>query len=228
MSAQAMDATDIISWLKNNPDFLQENPEAAGYLVPHQAGGEKNVMDFNHFLVKKLQADKESVLATTRDLVEISRANMGSVTRMHEAVLALLEAESFDGFILAITQDLSHILDTDVSVLIVEGNGQTIPNMINSGIRVVPDGTVAQIMGGETALLKSDIHGSEQIFGGGAGLVRSEALMRVDISQKTPPAILAFGSRDPEMFSDAQGTELIGFLARVVERCFRQWLALQA
>jgi uncharacterized protein YigA (DUF484 family) len=56
--------------------------------------------------------------------------------------------------------------------------------------------------------------------------VQSQALLRVDISMDTPPAILAFGSRDPHMFTDGQGTELISFLAGVVERNFRHWLDL--
>ena len=61
-----------------------------------------------------------------------------------------------------------------------------------------------------------------------ATLVRSQILLRVDISMGTPPAILAFGSRDPAMFSDGQATDQILFLARVIERCFRSWLSLPA
>ena len=37
-------------------------------------------------------------------------------------------------------------------------------------------------------------------------------------------AILAFGSRDPNMFDDGQATDQVSFLARVVERSFRAWL----
>jgi hypothetical protein len=43
---------------------------------------------------------------------------------------------------------------------------------------------------------------------------------------QTPPAIIAFGSRDANLFSPAQGTELVLFLARVVERQFRSWLTI--
>ena len=72
----------------------------------------------------------------------------------------------------------------------------------------------------------TDIRRIEAIYGAGANLVRSQALVRVDISLDTPPAILAFGSRDPELFQDGQGTEQVSFLARVVERQFRTWLNL--
>jgi uncharacterized protein YigA (DUF484 family) len=42
----------------------------------------------------------------------------------------------------------------------------------------------------------------------------------------TPPAILAFGSRNADMFQDGQATDQVLFLARVIERCFRAWLNL--
>ena len=88
----------------------------------------------------------------------------------------------------------------------------------------MPAGTIQNWMQGKPSLLQSDIGGIEAIYGGGANLVRSQALVRVDISLDTPPAIIAFGSRDPELFQDGQGTEQVSFLARVVERLFRTWL----
>ena len=65
-----------------------------------------------------------------------------------------------------------------------------------------------------------------EIFGAGAGLVHSEALLRLDIGGKAPDALLALGSRCDGAFDDGQGTELLGFLARVLEICFRGWLNL--
>ncbi len=116
------------------------------------------------------------------------------------------------------------MLDTDISVFIVESNGQDIPHIMTSGIRVLPEGTIDKWMNGQRVLLQSNISGIEPIFGGGATLVQSQALLRIDISMETPPAILAFGSRDPNMFDEAQATDLVDFLARVVERAFRNWL----
>jgi len=83
-------------------------------------------------------------------------------------------------------------------------------------------------MQGETVLRQAVNQGSEAIDGGGARLVRSQAVLRVDISMQTPPAVLCFGSRDPEMFRDGAGTELVAHLARVVERMFRLWLDVPA
>ena len=51
-------------------------------------------------------------------------------------------------------------------------------------------------------------------------------MLRLTIASATPPALLAFGSRDPEHFHDGQGTELLAFLAQVIERLIRAWLDL--
>jgi len=77
-------------------------------------------------------------------------------------------------------------------------------------------------------VLAADTPGDPELFGPGAGLVRSQALIRLQISSETPEGLLAFGSREPDMFHQGQGTELVCFLARVVERCIRSWLDLPA
>lgn len=219
-------ANDIIEYLQNNPKFLQQNPQACDLLVPPHNGAGKNVSDFQSFMIKRLKDDKEKVMETTQAIVENARSNMNNQQRIHKAVLRLLEARNFDEFIHIITMDLSAMLDTDISVLVVESNGSDIPHIHTSGIRVLPEGTIDNWMKGQNVLLQSNIAGIEAIYGGGANLVQSQALLRIDISLNTPPAILAFGSRDPEMFGDGQGTEMVSFLALVVERAFRNWLQL--
>lgn len=224
----ALNEKDILAWLKANPTFLQRHPDILDHLVPPKENMGKGVADFQHYMVQRLKKDRDTITETTRDLIEVSRMNMNNVTRIHEATLKLLEARNFMQFIQAITMDLGTILDVDMAVLVVETSSQDIPNMHASGIKVVPSGTIATWMQGDTVLLQSDIQGSEAIYGGGARLVRSQAVLRVDISMQTPPAVLCFGSRDPEMFRDGAGTELIAYLARVVERMFRLWLDIPA
>ncbi len=221
-------AEGVIAFLKSNPKFLAQHPEAADYLVPPRAQAEKgkNVRDFMSFMVEKLKADKERVVTTAKTLVENARSNMNNQTRIQNVVLRILEATTFEEFIEILTMDMAAMLDTDICVLVVENDGTNIPHVHTSGIRMVPKGTIDKWMGGKPSLLQSNIAGIEVIYGGAFSLVQSQALLRVDISMNTPPAILAFGSRDPMMFEDGQGTEQISFLARVVERQFRSWLQL--
>jgi len=221
-----LDPSEVIEFLQQNPKFLQQHPEACDLLVPPKTESGKNVADFQSFMIKRLQDDKEKVLERTQEIVQNARSNMNNQQRIHSAVLRILEARNFEEFIHIITMDLSAMLDTDISVLLVESNGNDIPHIHESGIRVLPEGTIDKWMDGHNVLLQADIAGLEAIYGGGANLVQSQALLRVDVSMNTPPAIIAFGSRDPQMFAEDQGTEMVQFLALVVERAFRNWLNL--
>ncbi len=215
---------EIVAYLRDNPDFLKDNPEVCALLHPPSTVKGQGIADFQTYMIERLKADKENVIESTRELVENARSNMNNQQRIHKAVLRLLEAQRFDDFIHAITMDLANLLDVDISVLVVEANGTDIPHIHQNGIRILPEGTIDKWMEGKNVLLQNNISGIEAIYGGGSTLVASQILLRVDITSDTPPAILAFGSRDPNMFQEGQATDQILFLARVIERCFRSWL----
>lgn len=217
---------DVLEFLKSNPNFLKRHPEALEMMDLPQMSSTEGVADFQAHMIKRLKADKEEVLSTTKEIVETSRANMNNQQRIHKAVLRLLESTTLDDFIQSITMDLSSLLDVDISTLVVESNGQEIPHVHTNGIRIVPEGTVDKWMNDKAVMMQSNITGIEAIYGGGATLVQSQILLRVDISLDTPPAIVAFGSRTPDMFFEGQATDQVLFLARVIERCFRVWLNL--
>ncbi len=217
---------DVIAFLTKNPNFLRDNPAACDLLIPPTATTEKNIADFQKYMIERLKQDKDNVIANTRELVENARSNMNNQQRIHRAVLRLLEAKNFGDFIHCITMDLSAILDVDISVLLVESNGTEIPHVHQNGIRVLPEGTIDKWMEGQDVRLQDNISGIEAVYGGGAALVQSQILLRVDISLDTPPALVAFGARDPNMFAEGQATDQILFLARVIERSFRSWLSL--
>lgn len=217
---------DVLAWLKNHPDFLETHPDACDFLTPPREKKQGGIVDFQQYLVKRLKEDREQVLNTAHGIMETARSNMNNTTRLHRAVLRLLECHSFTEFIETITADLATQLDIDICTLVVEAERGHIPHIHVAGIRMVPEGTIDTWLAGREILLQPDIAGVEAIYGGGAALVRSQGLVRVNIARDTPPALLAFGSRDPQMFVEGQGTELITFLASVVERLFRMWLQL--
>jgi uncharacterized protein len=214
----------VMTWLRQNPDFLDQHPDAIDLLTPAKDKKQGGLVDFQHYLVKRLKADREMVLNTSRDIMETARTNMNNVTRIHRAVLRLLESKSFTEFIETITTELATQLDVDICTLVVEAERGQIPHIHIHGIRMVPDGTIDEWMNGSHIMLQSNIGGTEAIYGGGAALVRSQALVRLTIARDMPPALLAFGSRDPDLFQDGQGTDLIQFLGGVIEREFRGWL----
>ena len=216
---------DIVEWLRKNPKFLQRNPDAFDSLVTPKEKKGKGVADFQYYMVERLKADRDDVIEATREIVENSRANMNNLARIHRAVLMLLEANSFDDFIRTITMDFVSLLNVDIISFVVENDTTHIPQVDLTGVRIVPPGTIDALTEGNLLVLEAGIKGTDQIYGGGAGLVRSQALLRLTIGPDIPPALIAFGSRDPHLFHEGQGTDLVSFLGQAIERCFRTWLA---
>jgi uncharacterized protein YigA (DUF484 family) len=217
---------DVISWLEKNPDFFVRNPDVLDLLLPPKENSGKGIADFQHYMVKRLKADRDEVLESAREIVETSRANMSNQSRVHRAVLMLMEARNFEDFIRTITIDFATIIGVDIVTLLVEADGETIPHVDLAGVRAVPEGSIDGVMQDKLVLLQSNISGTDEVYGGGARLVKSQALLKLNISASLPPMLIAFGSREPEQFVQGQGTELVTFLGRVLERSFRLWLDL--
>lgn len=225
--APSLTAQEVLAWLRANPDFLSKNPDACDALLPaSERGKDRKISDFQAFMIKRLREDKDEVIEATREIVENSRANMGTQSRIQNAVLMLLDAANFDEFIRTITIDFAPLLGVDIVSLVVELDSDIIPHIDLTGVRVLPAGTIDRWMGAQPALLQNNIQGVEEVYGGGAGLVQSQMMMRLHISRHAPPALVAFGSRDPNQFNPGQATDHIGFLGGVIERCFRTWLNL--
>lgn len=226
MTAVAKDITaeDVIAFLKKEKHFLRDNPELLEEMAaPGQDRG-KGVVDFQQMLVERLKKDKSQAHKLQKDLIETFRANMNNQNRVQTAVLVILEAETFEEFVETVTQDLPVLLDVDTVNLVIESTSKEIPFINQAGIRFARQGFVKSWLGEGDALLQPNINGHEDIFGPGAGLVKSHALLRLEISTNTPAGIIAFGSRNPDAFGPDQAIDQIGFLAQVVERCFRIWL----
>ena len=224
----SLSAEDIIAWLRDHPDFLHKYPEACDLLSPprqHKEQG-RGVVDFQQFMVKRLREDRDGIIEEAREIVETSRANMSNQSRMHNAVLMLLSARSFEDFIHTLVMDLAALLDLDIIALIVEADGTTVPHINLAGVHAVSAGTINLLMKDQKIALESHTKGLGDIYGGGAGLVKSQALLRLHIADGAPIAMLAFGSRNPEQFQPGQGTELLAFLGHIVEHGFRTWLDL--
>ncbi len=216
----------IAAYLRAHPDFLQRNPEMVAVLAPPAPDRGKGVVDFQRFMVSRLQSDVGQLNLEKNALIRTARANAHAQARMHAAVLALIEARSLGQMIEVLTGDLMDVLDVDVIAMAVESNGTDLPHVAASGIRIVVPGAIGGWLGRRDVVLRGGVTGDPAIYGPGAGLIQSEALLRLEISPRTPPGMVAFGSRNPELFHEGQGGELVGFLGGVLERLLRAWLDL--
>jgi len=226
---ETLTGNGVADFLRQHPDFLARHPDLLDVLTPPARDHGDDVLDLQQFMVERLRAELAEMSAARDALVTTGRGNLSAQARVHKAILTLLAARNFEHFIETLTTDVAVILDIDAITIGVEQTTDNGSRTHNAGVcRLEPD-MVDSLLGARKAIaLHADIVGDAAVFGAAAGLVRSEALIRLSIGDTTPEALLALGSRDAEHFQEGQGTELLGFLARVVEGSIRGWLNLPA
>jgi uncharacterized protein len=225
--APRLTGAQVADYLRRHPTFLMRHPELLDAQVAPGRDRGDGVVDLQQFMVERLRREIARLRTEQDDLLANSRDNLSTQARIHKAVLALLAADSFERLIETVTTDLALQLDVDVVMLCVEKspNSNADPNV--EGVQLLPPGGVDQVLGaGQDVLLRDDVRGDPDIFGSAAGLVRSDALLRLRVSKSTPAGLIAFGTRHPGYFNPGQATELLGFLARVLEFSIRAWLDL--
>jgi uncharacterized protein len=218
-------ARDVIAYLRQHPDFLERHPEAIPLVQPPARKTGDGVLDFQHFLVERLRRDLVRLQDEQKSLIATSRGNLAGQCRVHKAVVAMLRAQSFEHLLQIVTTDLAVLIDVDVVMLGVESAAARMTRLPVQGIHLLRSGTVDALLGpNRDALLSNSIQADPVLFGAAAGLVRSQALLRLSISRSGPVGLMCVGTRKPDTFHPGLGTELLTFLARALEITIAQWL----
>lgn len=217
---------EVIAYLRQHPDFLEHHPEAVRLLRSPAREMDDGVVDFQQFLFERQRRDLVRVTGEYRDLIATCRGNLASQTRVHKAALTILAAPSFGQLLQIVTTDLAVLLDVDVVTIAVENGAGVVPRLPVQGVRLLHTGTVEGLLGEDkVALYEADVSGDPELFGAAAGLVRSQALLRLTFGRGSPIGLLCIGTRKPGRFHPGLGTELLGFLARVVGISIGLWLS---
>lgn len=212
----------IARWLGRHPDFFAGRADLLSQMTfPSRWSGE-GVVDFQRYMLDRRQDEIDNLRDCAIEVIETSRSNLSSQTRTHAAALALVAAEDFDDLLGIVTDDLPLLLDVDVVTIGFEAGAQAAPALLSPDIGALDEGAVERLVGAKRdVVLVHDIGADGDIFGAAAGLVRSAAVSRLRPGPGIPAGLLALGSRGAT-FHSGQGTELIGFLARVLESCLHR------
>jgi uncharacterized protein YigA (DUF484 family) len=186
----------------------------------------EGVIDLQNAMVQRLREQVERLREERSALIINGRNNLASMIRVHQAVLGLLDAESYEDFLVRLNQELPRIIDIPVIVLGIERSGPVAVTPELANIRLLADGKVESLFGPQRKLLlRRDIAGDRDLYGALAEEVSSDALVRLNLPSSGSEAVLAFGADDPNYFDDDQGTELLTFLGRTIETLIGTWSA---
>lgn len=216
----------VIEYLQGNPEFLAEHPDLFEVLTPPEQQHGRGVIDFQYYAIDNLRRGMRKMKDRFNGLVVSARENLSVQQQVQRAVISIIQARGVEELLEVLTTDLMTWFDVDVVRIAVEsdmaGLYETYYHEENySGICFVPNGTANAVMLGEKVRLIGDTQveppiGFEMVFADCSSLVRSTALVRLDLPTIKRAAILAFGVRHENRFHPHQGGELLGFLGEVM------------
>ncbi len=203
--------------LLDHPEWLAEDGEL--HALARAACG--NVVDLQGASVRRVERRARMIADTHRRLRAVARANLAVQAQIHACALSIMDAASARALDDLLDGPLPARLGLDRAAVLVEAD--TPPGLM--AIRSAPAGlTDSEIGRTRGEALGRIARGKPDIYGDDAADLRSQALVRLDIAGRT--GLLALGSRDPDVFSEHQGVELVHFLARVIERRLAAWIAI--
>jgi len=222
-NAAALTEDQVRNWLMENPDFLSENNDLFAANLPEARVSEEGVVNMQSFLLEKLQKETRDLKDLQGNLVAAARGNLHTQSIVHQSVLELLEATSFNQFVHILTQDLPDVLEVDVMTLCIEDSPISFPDM--TGLQRLKAGSVDRVYWPENnVVMRTDAPNSKAVFGPAKDLVSSDCLIRLEVPALQADALLGIGSREQDHFHPEQGTELIEFFACCTESLLRLWV----
>ncbi len=199
-----------------NPSIVLDDAEIMRALL--EAGDEgrgENVVDLRAAGMKRLETRLAELHDTHRSVIATAYDNVAGMNMIHRAVLALLPAATLADFCAALAGPVAEVLRVEVLRLVVETEGGVLPAL--PGLVAAEPGFVRAYMDEarrQIVLRPAPAH-AEGVYGlAGIG---SEALIVLHADAGQGAAMLALGAVDPAAFRPGQGTDLLAFLAAVVD-----------
>ena len=181
------------------------------------------VLSFEDHALAALRARIAAAEEANQDLIAFARGHSGAVASIHEAVLAVIEAEGLDHLIHIVTQEWPQMLGLDAVAMALFA-GDTGLRADASGLQFVEPRVIARSIEGIDGVVLRATERGHPLFGPACELIRAEALVRLDSDPPLPSGLLALGQREAQGFETRHGSELLMFLGRVLTRSMGRWL----
>ena len=193
-----------------------------------------NIVDLRGIAMDRLENRLDRLEDTHRSVIAAAYENLSGTNQINRAVLRLLDATTFEGFLQDLQGDVAEILRVDALRLVLETeqpeSGESV-SKLNPVLCIKPEGFVQEYLtrgrtGNARHVTLRQLQPSDnKLFGEEADWVRSEACLKLDLGQGRLAGMLVLGSEDPHVFGPQHGTDLLDFFAGVLERTMRRLLS---
>ena len=215
----SLDWDAVREWLRDNPDLLRDDEELLAALGLRSAMS--NVVALMPPHVAQLKEERDRALRARRSLEQLAKANYDVQEHAQAAVLQLLEARSNSDLARRVDETARRHFNLAGAAIALEG-----PDPVPVGwCELAPDG-VDDLLGAGRDYRLGPIPEVGFLFGAAAEQVKSVALIRVEFWMPMRRGLLCYGSSNPEHYERTMATEMIDFLAGVVERTVERWPVL--
>jgi uncharacterized protein len=215
----------VAEFLSESPDFFTRHPDLLESMTPVSKWNGDDVVDMQDYMLKRLRGRMENLRASAMEVIDASRTNMLNQARAHVAALAVIEAHDFEDMATLVGDSFPEILSVDAASMGFEPAPGVLALTASSRARAFPEGLVGRLLpDGEDVLLIPEASDDGTFFGDNAGLVRSAAVARLHAGTVAPAGLLCLASRETGLFHAELGTDLVRFLADVVQRCVNRCL----
>lgn len=210
-----LEPSAVRRFLADNPAFLHEDQGLLDELGLKVAAG--NVVDFGPAALARVHAAHQREATQRQQLEETARANFAAQAQIHGAVVDLLDARNHADLAARLDHLAQHRFGLAAGVIALEAE------RVPAGWKMLVEGQVDMILGDHGLARMGILPTALGLFDARQNEIQSMALVRMAIWEPARQGLLAFGSRDPEGFTADMGSELVAFLARVVERTAERW-----
>jgi uncharacterized protein len=236
MAETARIAEDLRDKLIAAPEVILDDRDVMRALIAaNERAMGTNIVDLRGIAMERLEARLGRLEDTHRSVIAAAYENLAGTNLIHRAILKMLDPSDFEDFLTNLGTEVGQVLRVDSVRLVLEslqgGEEELAVKKLGQVLSVTTPGFIDTYMASgrsgtaRSVILRQTIPVSDQIYGGAAGWIRSEAAMRLDLGAGRLPGMLVFGAEDPHQFRANQGTDLLAFFAGVFERSLRRWLA---
>lgn len=220
MNGVPLEPAAVRRFLSDNPDFIRGDDGLLDELGLKVAVG--NVVDFGPAALARVHAAHQREATQRQQIEETARANFSAQAQTHGAVIDLLDARNHSDLAWRLDEIAVRRFGLAAGIIVLE-DAERAP----AGWHRLVEGQVDMILGGAQRLARMGFAPTAlPLFGAKAEEIRSMAMVRMAIWEPARQGLLVFGSPDPDGFTEDMGTELVAFLARVVERTAERWPVL--